>query len=200
MSMEGEWPVTQRRKQATQLQIAEAALQLFIAHGPKTVTVEMIAESVGVPVATLDRYFQTKEEAIMPLLVVEADHWHRMIDASVSVDIRSSISTAITELLAPEDPRALASLLRARGLLRAAQNDPDLYSIWRQACTASEDLLAEFLSDRAGVASKPLASQLWATAATNAIRIGLEAWARGQSNEPERLARDAFAQLSQGIE
>ena len=52
--------LTERRKAATQLDIARAAARLFTEHGAQGTTAEAIAAAAGVAPRTFYRYFRTK--------------------------------------------------------------------------------------------------------------------------------------------
>lgn len=64
----GAQSLTERRKAATQLDIARAACELFAEHGPDGTTAEDIAHRAGVALRTFYRYFRNKQEAVAPLL------------------------------------------------------------------------------------------------------------------------------------
>src|SRR5689334_11486652 len=55
--------LTERRKAATQLDIARAACALFAEHGPDGTTAEDIARRAGVALRTFYRYFRSKQDA-----------------------------------------------------------------------------------------------------------------------------------------
>src|SRR3954454_14135264 len=55
----------ERKKAATRQSLHEAAVRLAIAHGPDRVTVEAIADEVGVSRRTFSNYFANKEEALL---------------------------------------------------------------------------------------------------------------------------------------
>lgn len=58
--------LNERRKAATQLDIARAACELFAEHGPDGTTAEDIAHRAGVALRTFYRYFRNKQEAVAP--------------------------------------------------------------------------------------------------------------------------------------
>ncbi|MYR64299.1 TetR family transcriptional regulator, partial [Streptomyces sp. SID625] len=67
--------LTERRKAATQLDIAHAAAELFATRGPDGTTAEEIARRAGVALRTFYRYFRSKQDAVSPLLADGADRW-----------------------------------------------------------------------------------------------------------------------------
>ncbi|MYS40543.1 TetR family transcriptional regulator, partial [Streptomyces sp. SID5998] len=69
-------------------------------------------------------------------------------------------------------------LLRIRGLLRAAADDPALRAVWYRVNQESEERLVPVIARLAGDGGMdPLEVRLVAAAATDAIRIALETWA-----------------------
>ncbi|MYR64146.1 TetR family transcriptional regulator, partial [Streptomyces sp. SID625] len=72
---------------------------------------------------------------------------------------------------------AVRALLRTRGLLRAAADDPALRAVWYRVNQESEERLVPVLARLAGPDADPLDVRLAAAAATDAVRIALETWA-----------------------
>lgn len=58
--------LTERRKAATQFDIARAAAELFTERGPDGTTAEEIAVRAGVALRTFYRYFRNKQDAVGP--------------------------------------------------------------------------------------------------------------------------------------
>ena len=67
--------LTERRRWATEMEIAETAARLFTERGTAAVTAAGIADAAGVGLRTFYRYFPGKEDAIAPLLSAGADDW-----------------------------------------------------------------------------------------------------------------------------
>ncbi len=194
--------LSERRKPATLLEIAEAAAELFAEHDTKDVTVEAIASSAGVSIRTFYRYFQTKEEAVTPLLAVGARGWQTAIAESSAGDLRGAIGEAITTTLATAGDEDREALERTRGLLRATMKDQRLAAVWRRVNGESEQRLCELIATRKPDAD-PFAVRLLAAAATDAIRVTFEHWAvveESSSVDPVTRAAAAFDQLSAGID
>ncbi|GAA1779631.1 TetR/AcrR family transcriptional regulator [Agromyces lapidis] len=195
--------LTERRKAATQLEIAQAAAVLFAEHGADQVTAETIAATAGVSLRTFYRYFRTKEDAVGPLLAVGADAWQQALAASAPGDPIAAIPTIIEHQLTPLSEVDREGLRWIRGLLRAADGDPALLTVWHRVNHDSEVRLRHIIAGLVDDAD-PFEVRLLAAAATDAIRVGLEEWASGDAPEtgpgsPADLAVRAFAQLSRGI-
>ncbi|MFD3550364.1 TetR/AcrR family transcriptional regulator [Streptomyces sp. NPDC058655] len=168
--------LTERRKAATQLDIARAACELFAEHGPDGTTAEDIARRAGVALRTFYRYFRNKQEAVAPLLAGGGDAWRALLaEEEPGAPLAQALERAVTRSLS--DPRAVGEGLEVtRGLLRAAADDQALRAVWYRVNQDSEEQLVPVLSRLAGPEADPLAVRLLAAAATDAIRISLEVW------------------------
>ncbi|MDV9177855.1 helix-turn-helix domain-containing protein, partial [Streptomyces sp. W16] len=63
----GRPPLTEARKAEIRLEIARAAVELFVAQGVTATTGEQIGQAVGVSARTVWRYFPSKESCVRPL-------------------------------------------------------------------------------------------------------------------------------------
>ncbi|MFC9050199.1 TetR family transcriptional regulator [Streptomyces anthocyanicus] len=169
--------LTERRKAATQLDIAHAAAELFATRGPEATTAEEIARRAGVALRTFYRYFRSKQDAVGPLLTDGADRWRALLaEAPPGSALGPALRGAVEQALATPDPQAIEALLRTRGLLRAAADDPALRAVWYRVNQESEELLVPVIARLTDGRRDPLEVRLVAAAATDAIRIALEAW------------------------
>ncbi|WP_258314780.1 TetR/AcrR family transcriptional regulator [Streptomyces sp. Act143] len=170
--------LTERRKAATQLDIARAAAELFTERGPDHTTAEDIAERAGVALRTFYRYFRNKQDAVGPLLARGADRWRELLAGSEpGAGLPDALERAVEESLAASDERAAEGLLQTRALLRAAVADPALRAVWYRVNQESEEKLVGIIAGLAGPDADPMAVRLAAAAATDAIRVALETWA-----------------------
>ncbi|MEV7420976.1 TetR family transcriptional regulator [Streptomyces sp. NPDC089919] len=175
--------LTERRKAATQLDIARAACALFAEHGPDATTAEDIARRAGVALRTFYRYFRSKQDAVAPLLAGGGDAWRALLAAEEpGVPLGPAIERAVrASLTVAEDEEGLEW---TRGLLRAAEGDPALRAVWYRVNQDSEERLVPVLARLAGETADPLEVRLLAAAATDAIRVALEAWAGTPAGPP----------------
>ncbi|MEU6977092.1 TetR family transcriptional regulator [Streptomyces sp. NPDC046371] len=198
--------LTERRKAATQLDIARAAAELFTERGPDDTTAEDIAQRAGVALRTFYRYFRSKQDAVAPLLAGGADRWRAELAATTApgTALPAALERSIAASLAAADEEAEEGLRWTRGLLRAAEHDPALRAVWYRVNQESEDRLRGVLATLAGPAADPLELRLAAAAATDAIRIALETWAetdaplRGEG-APAALAVRCLRELMGGM-
>ncbi|MFJ6935978.1 TetR family transcriptional regulator [Streptomyces sp. NPDC101132] len=195
--------LTERRKAATQLDIARAACALFAEHGPDGTTAEDIARRAGVALRTFYRYFRSKQDAVAPLLAGGGDAWRALLEAEEpGVPLRPAIERAITSSLTLPDGEE--GLEWTRGLLRASVDDPALRAVWFRVNQDSEERLVPVLARLAGDAADPLEIRLLAAAATDAIRVALEVWAAGDAPQrgpgsPAELAVRCLRELTGGM-
>ncbi|MFF3760573.1 TetR/AcrR family transcriptional regulator [Streptomyces sp. NPDC002185] len=177
--------LTERRKAATQLDIARAAAELFTERGPDGTTAEEIAQRAGVALRTFYRYFRSKQDAVAPLLAGGADRWRaRLAATEPGAGVPEALERSIAASLTPESAAEEEGLRWTRGLLRAAAEDPALRAVWYRVNQESEERLRDVVAGLAGPDADPLEVRLAAAAATDAIRIALESWAG--TDAPER--------------
>ncbi|MDG9695156.1 TetR family transcriptional regulator [Streptomyces mutabilis] len=207
MSTEPPTPsLTERRKAATQLDIAHAAAELFGTQGPHATTAEEIARRAGVALRTFYRYFRSKQDAVGPLLTVGADRWRGLLaDTEPGAPLGPALRTAAEEALAVPDARAAEAMLRTRGLLRAAQDDPALRAVWYRVNQESEERLVPVIARLTDGAADPLEVRLVAAAATDSIRIAMETWAGTEAGaegpgSPAELAVRCLERLVGGLD
>ncbi|MGW7101440.1 TetR/AcrR family transcriptional regulator [Streptomyces sp. NPDC054838] len=173
----GAQSLTERRKAATQLDIARAACELFAEHGPDGTTAEDIAHRAGVALRTFYRYFRNKQEAVAPLLAGGGDAWRALLaEEDPGTPLAEALDRAVTRSLS-DLPAVEEGLEVTRGLLRAAATDEALRGVWYRVNQDSEERLVPVIARLAGPEADPVQIRLLAAAATDSIRIALELWA-----------------------
>ena len=198
--------LTERRKAATQLDIARAAAALFAERGPDATTAEDIAHRAGVALRTFYRYFRSKQDAVGPLLSGGAERWRALLEAAEpGAPLLGVLEQAVTDALAAPDDRAAEQLIGTRGLLRAAASDPALRAVWYRVNQDSEERLLPVLTRLAGPDADELEVRLAAAAATDAVRVALESWARTEApatgpGSPAELAVRCLHELMGGMQ
>ncbi|MDZ8275342.1 TetR/AcrR family transcriptional regulator [Microbacterium aquimaris] len=187
-----------RRRAATEMEIAHAAARLFTERGAAGTTAEAIAAEAGLSLRSFYRYFRTKEDAVRPLLLVGAEQWRaRLSESTPAESIATTVENTISETLHAGHDAAGRSLMR--GLLRASREDPDLAAVWYRVNGESEEQLVPILQAIAPGNSERTC-RLVAAAATSAIRLAYEMWARGdETDAPVSTAVEIFRSLSAGI-
>ncbi len=193
--------LTERRKAATEREIAAAAAALFAEQSVAGVTAEQIAARAGVSVRTFYRYFARKEDAIAPILSVGAQRWQEAFAQVGEGALGEQIPAVIEAQLAEgqsgagiADGLELDTML---GVLRGLDDDSEMRDVWLRVNDDSERRLRAILQER-GLAVWDAA--LLAAVATASIRVGLEQWAADPDGpRPAVRAVDAFRSMSQGL-
>ena len=158
--------LTERNKQRTRREIAEAAGQLFLERGYAASTVQDIANAADVSPRTFFRYFPCKEDVITAI-------------ASSSMD--DVLGPAIDD---PDGARAFQCMLR---------DTPALRGRWLEEQRRNRDRLAEELRPWFDERSSAVARHLAAGAALLAIDEVMTMWADDPSlRDPLGLLNEAF--------
>ncbi|MFJ7908714.1 TetR family transcriptional regulator [Kitasatospora sp. NPDC096204] len=199
--MTGRPTLTQRRREATRLDIARTAAALFAERGAEATTAEEIAVAAGISLRTFYRYFSVKEDAVAPLLAAGGQEWVELFVASpADLPLREALERAAVASLTPADEARVEMMRWARGLLR----DPKLSATWRRVHADSEERLRAALTERCPDGTDPLEIRLAAAAATAAIRVALEQWASSDAalagpGSPQDLGARCMRELTAGL-
>jgi AcrR family transcriptional regulator len=166
----GRPPLTERRKAETRLEVARAAVHLFLAKGVADTSVEEIAARAGISARTLWRYFPSKESCVMPLLVSGIEHMAARLrswrgDQGVS-ELFSTLSYG-----RDDTPESMAEMLN---LVRLARTEPGLRAVWLEAHREAEPAFAEALAHRAGLSEPDLTAAIQAAMLNGALRVAVE--------------------------
>jgi AcrR family transcriptional regulator len=161
----------ERKKTATRQALHEAAVRLSIEHGPDRLTVEAIADEVGVSRRTFSNYFANKEEA---LLYGDLQRIRALVDTVRARPATESPWTALTRA-AEEFYQQLGDLdpaWVARG--RLVRTQPALIAAQVQTFAILERELAAEVAARADQTS--VRAQLTAAVFLAAQRVSLNVW------------------------
>ncbi|WEH40527.1 TetR/AcrR family transcriptional regulator [Streptomyces sp. AM 2-1-1] len=177
----GRPPLTERRKAATRLEIAEVAVRLFSEKGVAATSADEIAAAAGVSTRTLWRYFPTKEACVQPLLAVGVD---ALAEALRHSSGREPLIDVL-ETMRPEAMRPTAGSADVLSLVRLTRTEPGLRSVWLQTHLEAESVLAEALAERSEESPDALAPRVAAAVINVALRVAAEEYAW----KPERSDR-----------
>ncbi|WP_328869245.1 TetR/AcrR family transcriptional regulator [Streptomyces sp. NBC_00287] len=203
----GRPPLTEERKAEIRLEIARAAVDLFVAQGVTATTGEQIGQAVGVSARTVWRYFPSKESCVQPLFSAGID--------AIAECLRDWRPGQPLELLFDRrlaaDPHFVAGPERATvgALVRLTRTEPGLRAIWLQTYDEAEPAFARALGDRAGLPADDLRPTIQAAMFNAALRAAVEhyAWRTDDKEsdaaraETELVAtmRSALAVAAQGL-
>ncbi|MGB3443360.1 MAG: helix-turn-helix domain-containing protein [Actinophytocola sp.] len=174
----GRPPLTERRKAATRVDIARAAVRLFTTRGVAATSADEIAAAAGISVRTLWRYFPTKESCVRPLLTAGIDltalalrNWP---PGTALATVLDDLAAAAGDIVA-EVPTLLA-------LVRLTRTEPGLRAVWLRAHDDAEPVFATALAERAGHGdANDLHIRLHAAMINAALRVAVE----HHANEPD---------------
>jgi len=196
MTATAELGLRERKKAATRQALHDAALRLAIEHGGERVTVEAIADEVGVSRRTFSNYFANKEEA---LLYGDTQRMRALIDMVHARPAGESAWTALTNAAAEYyaqfgdlDPEWVAQgrLVRSQPALVAAQV---------QTFAAFE---RELEAEVAARLTEPSLVRARLTAATflAAMRVSLHVWLeRAPTVRLWDLIEESLAEAGRGL-
>ncbi|GIF04596.1 TetR/AcrR family transcriptional regulator [Actinoplanes siamensis] len=171
----------ERKKQATQEALREAALRLALERGTANVRVGDIAEAAGVSPRTYNNYFSSREQAIVAAVTAhrEARIAKAMADQPTGTRLADAVAEAIVRgYTDPGEDDHAALLLIA--------TDPALRHAFLDATAGIEPPLIAALAQRLGRAEHYVA-QVLAASVTAAVRIALERWLRPADPAPAAL-------------
>lgn len=169
-----------RKKAATRQSLHEAALRLAMEHGLDGVTVEDIADAVGVSRRTFSNYFANKEDAILSADRVRTGALVALVEGRPAVDKPwRALREASRELY-------LAGPVRDRewvAQLRLLRRHPSLLARQASDQFALERELAAVLLARGHGLDEELALFMAATFLTT-LRTARALWLEGSGEEP----------------
>ena len=169
----GAAPLTERRKAATRLEIARAAVSLFTAQGVLATHAEQIAETAGISVRTLWRYCPTKEACVLPLLTPGLEMAAHALRAWPAGGTMSDLIDGLERRRVEADADTSTLL----GLVRLTHREPRLRAVWLQAHHEAEPVFAAALAERGGLAGHDLTIKVQAAMLNSAIRMAVEHYA-----------------------
>ncbi|MFE0820336.1 TetR/AcrR family transcriptional regulator [Streptomyces sp. NPDC058847] len=164
----GRPPLTEERKAAVRLEIARAAVDLFVAQGVAATTGEQIGQAVGVSARTVWRYFPTKESCVRPLFSTGID--------TIAAALRQwrpgrPLDEAFDHVWARD---AALPGPDVGALLRLTRSEPGLRAVWLQTHDEAEPAFARALAERAGLPADDVRPAIWAAMLNAALRAAVE--------------------------
>jgi AcrR family transcriptional regulator len=169
--MAGRPPLTERRKTETRLEVARAAVGLFLAKGVADTSAEEIAEAAGISSRTLWRYFPTKDSCVAPLLTDVIELIAQYLESWRSDQTMAEVFDTIGLY------DNLADRTTMVNLVRLTRTEPGLRAVWLEAHRHAESAYAEALARRAGLPAPDLAVTVQAAMITTALRVAAEYYA-----------------------
>lgn len=186
----GRPPLTEERKAEIRLDIARAAVDLFVNQGVTATTGEQIGHAVGISARTVWRYFPSKEACVQPLFTAGidmlADRLRRWPPGQPLDGIFTPELTADIQVVTGPDRATVGALVRL------TRTEPGLRAVWLQTYDEAEPAFARALAARAGLPADDLRPAIQAAMFNAALRAAVEhhAW-HGAPDGLDRTAAEA---------
>ncbi|WP_030604680.1 TetR/AcrR family transcriptional regulator [Streptomyces fulvoviolaceus] len=186
----GRPPLTEERRAEIRLEIARAAVDLFVTQGVAATTGEQIGQAVGVSARTVWRYFPSKESCVRPLFSAGID-----VIAACLRDWPSGqpLEQLFDRTLASEQHFVAGPEQATVGaLVRLTRTEPGLRAVWLQTYDEAEPAFARALAERAGLPAEDLRPTIQAAMFNAALRAAVEYYAwRTADAEPDPARAEA---------
>ncbi|MFF4272327.1 TetR/AcrR family transcriptional regulator [Streptomyces sp. NPDC001536] len=186
----GRPPLTEERRAEIRLEIARAAVDLFVGQGVAATTGEQIGQAVGVSARTVWRYFPSKESCVRPLFTAGID----VIAACLRDWLPGEPLEELFDRRLAADPAFVAGPERATlgSLVRLTRTEPGLRAVWLQTYDEAEPAFARALAERAGLPADALRPTVQAAMFNAALRSAVEHYAwRTAEEEADRARAEA---------
>ncbi|SMD27290.1 TetR/AcrR family transcriptional regulator [Kibdelosporangium aridum] len=189
--------LTERRAEELRLEIARKAVEIFVADGDTSVTVDRIAEAAGVSPRTFHRHFPAKEDVVRPIF--------RLSSTQVITALRNAPTTGdvVETLVAAWVSQLHEGTLSdgERQFLKLMASTPQYRLRWMEVDDELSEAMAEFLRERVALGDHPLHRSLPAYLVVHATRHVFDYWILSDSSEDiADLLRDVFRTVLAGVE
>jgi len=189
-------PLSDRRKAQTRLEIAQAALELFLRDGYDAVRAETIAAEAGVSPRTFYRYFQAKDEVLSPIVTRGTETLAARFAARPGDEpLADAFAAAFREMGAsPAGPE------NATRLIRLFTDVPVLRARWLADLRSIESTFSLVVKQRTPTPLSDADAELTGAMLATALRIALERAASRDATTvaPAILLDEILARLGAG--
>lgn len=174
------------------------AVELFDARGFDEVTIDEIAEAAGISRRTFFRYFESKEDAVLPEEDELLDEFRRLLDRRPgSEPIMTTVRRATTTLVARA---AIVGGPNAATRQRLVRDHPSIHARALELRSRWETAVRDVLATHLGVdPATDLAVNIAAATSVATARATIETWmGRGCDDDLGALLDEAFDLLADG--
>lgn len=189
-----------RNLERNRADVSAVAVELFATHGFQHVTIDDIATAARISKRTFFRYFDTKEDAVLPYEQAQLEQFRSLLarrdpDEPFLANIRRAATMLLTnsEVIDRHDAIARLHLIRDNPSVNARHLE--LRSRWEHEV---RDILADHLGEDPATS---ITAAVAAAATIGAIRAAAEVWA---ATEPAadlgNLVERAFELLADGLD
>ncbi|MER5750240.1 TetR family transcriptional regulator [Streptomyces sp. NPDC002088] len=189
----GRPPLTEERKAEIRLEIARAAVELFVDQGVAATTGEQIGQAVGVSARTVWRYFPSKESCVRPLFTAGIDVIAAFLrDWRTGQPLEEAFDQALSDELRLTPGPGYTTV---GALVRLTWTEPGLRAVWLQSYDEAEPAFARALAERAGLPADDLRPAIQAAVLNAALRAAVEHYAR-RTADTDQAPATAEAELA----
>ncbi|MFE2283671.1 TetR/AcrR family transcriptional regulator [Streptomyces sp. NPDC059443] len=174
--------LTERRREATRFEIAEASAALFSERGYEATTVDDIARAAGISLRTFYRYCPAKEDALTPVLTAGVSTLVEQLALRPAGEpLTEAVQAAFTTATAGARYEEPGQTVR---LIQVMSRVPAIRLRWLAAARAMQDRLVPVLALRTGRPESALDTRLLAAVLIDAVTVALEHWAAEDGRDP----------------
>lgn len=186
----------ERRGEELRLEIARAAMELFVSDGDTSATVERIAEAAGVAPRTFYRHFAVKEDVVLPLF--------RRSSARIAAQLRAAppdeglVDTLTRVFRTQLDEDRLSAERRA--FLGLMMTNPQYRMRWIEIDGVLREAVEDLLDRHLGPITDSFTHHLAAELVASTARRAYEEWLNAKNGESiGHLLRTGFALVIDGL-
>lgn len=184
----GRPPLAEQRRVAARLEIAMAAVELFVEKGLDGTSAGDIADAVGISTRTLWRYFPSKEECVGPLLQLGAQRLSRRL-AEWPTERPLAEALGDVYVFQHTDAEVRGHVLE---LLKLTRSEPTLYAVWSRENFAALPVVAEAFAARQGKADVDFEARVQAGMLLSALHVALQEYTWGTHGENGRTLTETL--------
>jgi AcrR family transcriptional regulator len=166
--------LTERNKNRTRRELAEAASRLFLERGYSSTTVQDIVSAVDISPRTFFRYFPCKEDVVTAIASLSMDD---SIDHLTEHEPAEPVGQVLRAMMTASLSRVCEDPPAARAFQMMLRDTPTLRGRWLEEQRRNRDRLAEALEPWFDPDSPRLVRQLVAGAALLAVDEVMSCWA-----------------------
>ncbi|MGW6279912.1 TetR/AcrR family transcriptional regulator [Kribbella sp. NPDC055071] len=174
------------------MEVARAAVELFLAKGVAATSAEEIAAAAGISSRTLWRYFPTKESCVTPLLTGVVELIAGFLESWPSDQTMAGVFDTIGLHDNVADRTTMVQLVRL------TRTEPGLRAVWLEAHRHAEPAFAEALARRAGLPTPDLTVTVQAAMIHTALRVAAEYYAFN-ADHPDAETSDYEAAMRKAL-
>ncbi|WP_432986430.1 TetR/AcrR family transcriptional regulator [Dactylosporangium sp. CA-233914] len=169
----------ERTRRAVREEIAEAALELFVARGYDATTIDDVAAAVGMSQRSVFRYFATKEDIVVGKLDLGAEEMLGVLRARPGDE---PVWASLRRLFDVVDAREGRGSVKP--IVRMVFETPALLAVYLQRLQILQDDVVKVLLERAEYAADDPAPRALTAAAFGCLVAAQHAWLASGADEP----------------